>query len=142
MKKKKNPYQWQFSLYVRISNPACTFRLPVPILVAKVQQGMNGGQKMMVIAGRPYDLCLLLISISQGYFSLFFPPSLLLSRFPHRLSISISGCPFILTVFFLVIYNERLLTGVQVPNQHNLSLFNLYVAEFLGVIFSNVSTPH
>ena len=27
--------------------------------------------------------------------------------------------------FFFVIYNERLLTGVQVPNQHNLSLLSI-----------------
>ena len=129
MKKKKKNYRWQISLYVRISNPACTFRLPVPVSVAKVRQGTTGGRKMMVIAGRPYDLYLLLISTSQAFFSLFFSPSLLLSPFPHRLSFSISGCPFILTgfffFFFLVIYNERLLTGVQVPNQHDLSLLSI-----------------
>ena len=128
MKKKKKKYRWQISLYVRISNLACTFRLPVPVSVAKVRQGTNGGQKMMVIADRPYDLYLLLISTSQAFFSLFFSPSLLLSPFPHRLSISISGCPFILNgffFFFFVIYNERLLTGVQVPNQHNLSLLSI-----------------
>ena len=100
----------------------------MPVSVAKVRQGTNGGRKMMVIAGRPYDLYLLLISTSQAFFSLFFSPSLLLSPFPHRLSISISGCLFILTgffFFFFVIYNERLLTGVQVPNQHDLSLLSI-----------------
>ena len=66
--KKKKKLTSDSSLYVRISNPACTFRLSMPVPVVLVWQGTDGGGKMMVIAGRRYELCLLLISVSQAFF--------------------------------------------------------------------------
>ena len=75
-----------------------------------------------------------MLSSSFCLFLCFFPRELCSS--PPSLSSPLYFCfrvPFNLTPFFFL--KERILNGAYQPDQHNVSLFNLYVAEFQIGIF-------
>ena len=109
------------SLYLRISIPACTFRLPMPVAV-----GSKSGKDWWWPAVR------ILSPLYRKRFFFFLLPFLCIAT-----NIYIYVFIFLVASLFLFYFNhyththtQRLSNSVKVVKQYNLSLFNLYVAEF------------